>query len=79
MDPTHNGEINDTSSGEQTRRTFCAKAATLAVFGGAFGTILQGCSSSTFDVNGRVVGGPAPAPLHQYPTQFTGGILTITA
>ena len=37
------------------------------------------CHGSTFDVNGRVLGGPASAPLHQYPTQFTGGILTITA
>jgi Transposase IS116/IS110/IS902 family/Rieske [2Fe-2S] domain len=30
------------------------------------------CHGSTFDVNGRVVGGPAPAAFHQYPTQFTG-------
>jgi cytochrome b6-f complex iron-sulfur subunit len=37
------------------------------------------CHGSTFDVNGRVLGGPAPAPLHQYPTQFTNGVLTITA
>jgi nitrite reductase/ring-hydroxylating ferredoxin subunit len=37
------------------------------------------CHGSTFDVNGRVLGGPAPAALHQYPTQFTSGILTITA
>jgi cytochrome b6-f complex iron-sulfur subunit len=37
------------------------------------------CHGSTFDVNGHVLGGPAPAPLRQYPTQFAGGILTITA
>ena len=37
------------------------------------------CHGSTFDINGRVLGGPAPAPLHQYPTQFTSGVLTITA
>jgi cytochrome b6-f complex iron-sulfur subunit len=37
------------------------------------------CHGSTFDVNGRVLGGPAPAPLHQYPTQFASGVLTIAA
>jgi cytochrome b6-f complex iron-sulfur subunit len=37
------------------------------------------CHGSTFDINGRVLGGPAPASLHQYPTQFTSGVLTITA
>jgi cytochrome b6-f complex iron-sulfur subunit len=37
------------------------------------------CHGSAFDVNGRVLGGPAPAPLHQYPTQFANGVLTITA
>jgi cytochrome b6-f complex iron-sulfur subunit len=157
--------MQDTNRDGQTRRTFCMKTATLAVFGGALGPILQGCSSptspgsvpslptvsgtrvgggvtltidpssplsavgsaalvqtsigdflvahtaqnsfvalsavcthqtctitgfgnqnyvcpchgSTFDVNGRVLGGPAPAPLHEYQSQFTGGVLTITA
>ncbi len=37
------------------------------------------CHGSTFDVNGRVLGGPAPAALRQYPTQFSSGVLTITA
>ena len=157
--------MNETKCDDQTRRTFCAHAATLAVFGGVLGTILPGCSSptspgnvpmlqaisgvrvsggvtltidansplsavgaaalvqssigdflvahtaqtvfvalsaicthqtctitgfgnqsyvcpchgSTFDTSGRVLGGPAPAPLHQYATQFANGVLTITA
>jgi Rieske Fe-S protein len=165
MNPTRNEEMKDRGCDGQTRRTFCAQAATLAVFGGALGTILQGCSSptspsnvpalpivngtrvsggitltidasspllavgsaalvqtaigdflvahpsqnsfvalnaicthqtctitgfgnqnyvcpchgSTFDINGRVLGGPAPAALHQYATQFNNGVLTITA
>jgi Rieske Fe-S protein len=37
------------------------------------------CHGSTFDLNGRVLGGPAPAALRQYSTQFSGGTLTITA
>jgi Rieske Fe-S protein len=37
------------------------------------------CHGSTYDINGRVLGGPAPASLFQYPTQFSNGILTITA
>jgi Rieske Fe-S protein len=37
------------------------------------------CHGSTFDVNGRVLGGPAPSPLRQYPSQFASGVLTITA
>jgi cytochrome b6-f complex iron-sulfur subunit len=157
--------LDETPIDGHTRREFCAKAATLTVFGSALGAILQGCGSptspsnvpalpvvngarvsagvtltvdassplsavgsaalvqsaignflvahtaqdsfvalssicthetctitgfgsqlyvcpchgSTFDVNGRVTGGPAPASLHQYPTVFTGGVLTITA
>jgi cytochrome b6-f complex iron-sulfur subunit len=157
--------MTDMTSDGHTRRTFCTQAATLAIFGGALGAILDGCSSptspsnvpslpivngtrvssgitltidassslsavgsaalvqtsigdflvahtaqnafvalsaicthqtctitgfgnqnyvcpchgSTFDINGRVLGGPAPAPLHQYSTQFTNNVLTITA
>jgi cytochrome b6-f complex iron-sulfur subunit len=149
----------------ETRRSFCARAATLAVVSGALGTLLEGCASptspsnspplptvagtritggvtitidassplssvggaalaqtsigdflvahtaqntfvalsstcthqtctitlfsnqlyvcpchgSTFDTTGRVTGGPAPASLHQYPTQFSNGVLTVTA
>ena len=37
------------------------------------------CHGSTFDVNGRVLGGPAPAPLHQFTTSFANGVLTISA
>jgi cytochrome b6-f complex iron-sulfur subunit len=37
------------------------------------------CHGSTFDINGRVLNGPAPSALRQYPTQFTNGVLTITA
>jgi Rieske Fe-S protein len=37
------------------------------------------CHGSSFDTSGRVTGGPAPTALHQYPTQFANGVLTITA
>jgi cytochrome b6-f complex iron-sulfur subunit len=37
------------------------------------------CHGSTFDTSGRVVGGPAPTALRQYPAQLSGTVLTITA
>ena len=37
------------------------------------------CHGSTFDLNGRVLGGPAPTSLRQYAAQFAEGILTIAA
>jgi cytochrome b6-f complex iron-sulfur subunit len=37
------------------------------------------CHGSVFSTSGRVVSGPAPTALRQYATQFTGGVLTITA
>jgi len=37
------------------------------------------CHGSTFDTSGRVVLGPANAPLRQYPTQFVNGVVTISA
>lgn len=165
MNPTQSEGSGVDSGDAQTRRTFCTRAASLAVFGGALGTILQGCSSptspsrapalptvsgtrvsggvtltvdassplsavgsaalmqtsignflvahtaqetfvalnaicthetctitgfasqsyvcpchgSTFDVNGRVLNGPASTALHQYPTQFASGVLTVSA
>jgi nitrite reductase/ring-hydroxylating ferredoxin subunit len=37
------------------------------------------CHGSTFDQNGRVLGGPALTSLRQYAAQFADGILTIAA
>ena len=37
------------------------------------------CHGSTFDLNGRVQMGPAPASLRQYATRFSNGVLTIAA
>lgn len=37
------------------------------------------CHGSTFDLNGRVLGGPAAASLRSYATQFADGVLTIAA
>jgi Rieske Fe-S protein len=36
------------------------------------------CHDSMFDVNGRVLSGPATSPLRQYTTQFDNGVLTIS-
>ncbi len=35
------------------------------------------CHGSTFDFNGRVIGGPALTSLRTYATQFADGVLTI--
>jgi cytochrome b6-f complex iron-sulfur subunit len=37
------------------------------------------CHGSQFDTSGRVVQGPAPTALRQFPTQFASDVLTITA
>jgi cytochrome b6-f complex iron-sulfur subunit len=36
------------------------------------------CHGSEFDTSGRVIVGPAAAPLAQFPTQFANNVLTIT-
>ena len=36
------------------------------------------CHGATFDTNGHVLGGPAPASLPQFATAFNGSVLTIT-
>lgn len=53
------------------------QACTITGFGSQ--TYVCPCHGSTFDINGRVLSGPAPAPLPQYPTQFSNGVLTIAA
>ena len=35
------------------------------------------CHGSTFDASGRPVSGPAPSPLQQYETSFSGNVLSI--
>jgi Rieske Fe-S protein len=40
-------------------------------------TFVCPCHGSTFDASGKVTGGPAPASLTQYRTQFANGVLTI--
>jgi len=35
------------------------------------------CHGSQFDSSGRVLSGPAPTALRQYPTRFTDNVLTI--
>ena len=42
-------------------------------------TFVCPCHGSTFDLNGHVLMGPAPASLRQYATQFSNGVLTIAA
>jgi cytochrome b6-f complex iron-sulfur subunit len=51
---------------------------TCIITGFANQTYVCPCHGSTYDINGHVTGGPAPASLFQYPTQFTNGVLTIT-
>ena len=36
------------------------------------------CHGSEFDTTGRVIGGPANAPLRQFQTQFSNNVLTIS-
>jgi hypothetical protein len=55
-----------TCSGQAGRR-FCSQAVTLAIFGGAIGSILEGCSSPTSPSN-------APPPPTVNGTPVSGGI-----
>jgi Rieske Fe-S protein len=64
--------------------TFVALTATCThqactINGYANQTYVCPCHGSTFTFSGQVVGGPAPSPLQQYHTQFTNGVLTISA
>ena len=52
---------------------------TCIITGFANQTYVCPCHGSTYDINGRVTGGPAPASLFRSSTQFSNGVLTITA
>jgi len=52
---------------------------TCVITGFASQTYVCPCHGSTFDISGRVLGGPAPASLRQFQTAFAGNVLTITA
>lgn len=70
MNPTHNKGTKVSDLDGQTRRTFCTRAASLAVFGGALGTILQGCGSPT-----------SPSDVPALPTingTRVSGVITLT-
>ena len=69
---------------QTAQNTFVALTAicthqTCTITGFASQTYVCPCHGSTFDINGRVLGGPAPSPLRQFPAQLTNGVLTITA
>jgi cytochrome b6-f complex iron-sulfur subunit len=51
---------------------------TCTINGYASQTYVCPCHGSRFDLNGQVLGGPAPFPLAQYRTQFANDQLTIT-
>ena len=51
------------------------QACTITGFGS--GVFVCPCHGSQFTTSGRVVSGPAPAPLAQHQTQFANGVLTI--
>ncbi len=52
---------------------------TCTITGFAGSSYVCPCHGSTFDTSGHVLNGPAPTALRQYPTQFSGTLLTITA
>src|ERR1700688_3621409 len=65
--------MHDANDDRHSRRKFCAQAGTLAIFGGALGAILQGCSSPTSPSN-------VPSLPTVNGTRVTGGItLTIAS
>jgi Rieske Fe-S protein len=76
--------IGDFLVGHAAQNSFVALAAVCThqactITGFANQNYVCPCHGSTFDINGRVLSGPAPASLFRYQAQFSNGVLTINA
>lgn len=71
--------VSRTAQNTFTALTAICTHQTCTITGFDSGLYVCPCHGSEFDTGGRVVRGPAPTALHQYPTQFSNGVLTISA
>jgi Rieske Fe-S protein len=71
--------VSHTSQNTYAAMTAICTHQTCTINGFQNQTFVCPCHGSTFDLNGHVLMGPAPASLRQYPTQFSNGVLTISA
>jgi cytochrome b6-f complex iron-sulfur subunit len=58
--------------------SICTHQGCTVAYGSTSKQFVCPCHGGTFDINGKVVSGPPPAPLTQYQVTRNGNILTIT-
>jgi len=67
------------SSGLVAYSAVCTHLGCLVKWNGARKEFLCPCHAAVFDSNGRVVSGPAPAPLPQYKVKEVGGKVYVSS